>query len=250
MKNNFSPLEGRLRGVTEDNEETVHPILSERYNVIVLADEAHRTQYGFENGGYAQNLRRALPNASFLGFTGTPVDGKDADTEQVFGATIHTYDIKQAVEDGATVPIYYEPKMVPLNIKVDSYKELEEVKEDAESSNNIVWAAIEDAAGAEERVKQIANEILTHFNARIKTFVGKAMIVCMSRRNCVKMYDALKALPNCPEVAVIMTGNISKDPVEWNPHIRTKESMEAIKKRFRTPEDSLQIVIVRDMWLT
>jgi type I restriction enzyme R subunit len=230
--------------------ESVHPILSERYNVIVLADEAHRTQYGFNDGGYAQNLRRALPNASFLGFTGTPVDSKDADTELVFGKTIHTYDIKQAVEDGATVPIYYEPKMVPLNIKAESFKELEEVREDEEASKNVVWAAIEDAAGAADRVQKIAQEILTHYNARIETLDGKAMIVCMSRRNCVKMYDALTALPNCPEVAVIMTGNISKDPIEWNPHIRTKESMEGIKKRFRTPEDPLQLVIVRDMWLT
>ena len=235
---------------TSSGSEKTHPILSERYNVIVLADEAHRTQYGFENGGYAQNLRRALPNASFLGFTGTPVDGKDADTEQVFGATIHTYDIKQAVEDGATVPIYYEPKMVSLNIKAEAYKELEEVSEDAESTSNIVWAAIEDAAGAEDRVNRIAKDILTHYNARIETLEGKAMIVCMSRRNCVKMYDAMTALPNCPEIAVIMTGNISKDPVEWNPHIRTKDAMEAVKKRFRTPEDSLKIVIVRDMWLT
>jgi type I restriction enzyme R subunit len=234
--------------VTTD--EITHPILSERYNVIVLVDEAHRTQYGFNEGGYAQNLRRALPNASFLGFTGTPVDGKEADTELVFGKTIHTYDIKQAVEDGATVPIYYEPKMVPLNIKAEFLKDLEEIREEEEATKNIVWAAIEDAAGAADRVVSIAKEILTHYNARIETLDGKAMIVCMSRRNCVKMYDALTALPNCPEVAIIMTGNISKDPVEWNQHIRTKESMEGIKKRFRTPEDPLQIVIVRDMWLT
>jgi type I restriction enzyme R subunit len=234
--------------VTTD--EITHPILSERYNVIVLADEAHRTQYGFNEGGYAQNLRRALPNASFLGFTGTPVDGKEADTELVFGKTIHTYDIKQAVEDGATVPIYYEPKMVPLNIKAEFLKDLEDIREEEEATKNIVWAAIEDAAGAADRVASIAKEILTHYNARIETLDGKAMIVCMSRRNCVKMYDALTALPNCPEVAIIMTGNISKDPVEWNQHIRTKESMEGIKKRFRTPEDPLQIVIVRDMWLT
>lgn len=231
-------------------DEITHPILSERYNVIVLADEAHRTQYGFNEGGYAQNLRRALPNASFLGFTGTPVDGKEADTELVFGKTIHTYDIKQAVEDGATVPIYYEPKMVPLNIKAEFLKDLEDIREEEEATKNIVWAAIEDAAGSADRVASIAKEILTHYNARIETLDGKAMIVCMSRRNCVKMYDALTALPNCPEVAIIMTGNISKDPVEWNQHIRTKESMEGIKKRFRTPEDPLQIVIVRDMWLT
>jgi type I restriction enzyme R subunit len=234
--------------------ETKHPVLSERDNIIVLADEAHRTQYGFHDGGYAQNLRRALPNASFLGFTGTPVDSKDADTEQVFGKTIHTYDIKQAVEDGATVPIYYEPKMVPLNIKADFSGELEGVETGNEENNNPVWAAIEDAAGSEERVTIIAKNILEHYHTRIemqeKGYEGKAMIVCMSRRNCVKMYDALSKLENCPEIAVIMTGNISKDPVAWNEHIRTKDAMKAIKDRFKNPNDPLKMVIVRDMWLT
>lgn len=230
--------------------ELSHPVLSERTNLIVMADEAHRTQYGFHSGGFAQNIRRALPNASFIGFTGTPVDGKDADTQQVFGPTIHTYDIKQAVEDGATVPIYYEPKMVPLNIKAKYDKELDEMEEDEDEENNAVWAAIEDAAGAADRVKRVAKDILTHFKARTESLEGKAMIVCMSRKNCVKMYNALTALEACPESAVIMTGNISKDPTDWNPHIRTKDAMEAIKKRFRTPEDPLQIVIVRDMWLT
>ncbi|HET8886417.1 MAG TPA: type I restriction endonuclease subunit R [Salinimicrobium sp.] len=233
----------------EQGKEISHPVLSERTNLIVMADEAHRTQYGFKEGGFAQNIRKALPNASFIGFTGTPVDGKDADTQQVFGPTIHTYDIKQAVDDGATVPIHYEPKMVPLNIKAEFSKELAEIEDD-EDSPSAVWAAIEDAAGAEDRVQKVAKDILKHYNARVETLEGKAMIVCMSRRNCVKMYNALTALENCPELAVIMTGNISKDPPEWNPHIRTKESMEAIKKRFRTPEDPLKIVIVRDMWLT
>jgi type I restriction enzyme R subunit len=234
----------------ENGKEQVHPVLSERYNLIIMADEAHRTQYGFNDGGFAQNIRIALPNASFIGFTGTPVDGKGADTELVFGKTIHTYDIKQAVEDGATVPIYYEPKMVPLNINAKYAAELDLVDDDDEESNHTVWAAIEDAAGAEDRVKRVAADILEHFNARVQTLDGKAMIVCMSRRNCVKMYDALVALLGCPEIAVIMTSNIGKDPVEWNPHVRTKDNMEAIKKRFRTPEDPLKIVIVRDMWLT
>jgi len=234
----------------ESGKEIEHPVLSERYNLIVMADEAHRTQYGFNDGGFAQNIRRAVPNASFIGFTGTPVDSKDADTELVFGKTIHTYDIKQAVEDGATVPIYYEPKMVPLNIKAKYAAELEEIAEGEEESSNAVWAAIEDAAGAEDRVQRVAADILTHYTARNKTLDGKAIIVCMSRRNCVKMYDALTALDGCPEIAVIMTSNIAKDPEAWNPHIRTKDSMEAIKKRFRTPDDPLKIVIVRDMWLT
>jgi type I restriction enzyme R subunit len=234
----------------ESGKEIEHPVLSERYNLIVMADEAHRTQYGFNDGGFAQNIRRAVPNASFIGFTGTPIDGKDADTQQVFGKTIHTYDIKQAVKDGATVPIYYEPKMVPLNIKAEFAAALDEEEDGAEESTNGVWAAIEDAAGSEDRVKRVATDILTHFNARIKTLDGKAMIVCMSRRNCVKMYDAITTLEGCPEIAVIMTSNISKDPPAWNQHVRTKDNMEAIKKRFRTPEDPLKIVIVRDMWLT
>jgi len=234
----------------ELGKEAVHPVLSERYNLIVMADEAHRTQYGFKDGGYAQNIRIAMPNASFIGFTGTPVDSKGADTELVFGETIHTYDIQQAVEDKATVPIHYEPKMVPLNIKASFDTDLEEIEEGDEASSSTVWAAIEDAAGAEERVQKVATDILTHYNARTATLEGKAMIVCMSRRNCVKMYDAITQLEGCPEVAVIMTGNIGKDPIEWNPHIRTKDKMEAIKKRFKKPEDPLKIVIVRDMWLT
>ena len=191
-----------------------------------------------------------MPNASFIGFTGTPVDGKDADTEQVFGPTIHTYDIKQAVEDGATVPIYYEPKMVPLNIKAEFNHELEEVTEGEEASTHAVWAAIEDAAGSEDRVNHVASDILEHFTERVKSLDGKAMVVCMSRKNCVKMYDALSALDGCPEIAVIMTTNVGKDPKAWNPHVRTKEAMEAVKKRFKNPEDPLKMVIVRDMWLT
>lgn len=238
----------RLKDLDE-GKEVKHPVLSNRDNLIVMADEAHRTQYGFKDGGFAQNIRIALPNASFIGFTGTPVDGKGADTELVFGETIHTYDIKQAVEDGATVPIYYEPKMVPLNIKTEYTKELEAIEEDEESTH-AVWAAIEDAAGAEDRVKTVATDILTHFKARTASLDGKAMIVCMSRKNCVKMYEAITALDDCPEIAVIMTSNIGKDPESWNPHVRTKDSMEAIKKRFRTPDDPLKIVIVRDMWLT
>lgn len=246
----FTTIEKFRLKELEEGKEVEHPVLSERYNIIVMADEAHRTQYGFKDGGFAQNIRRALPNASFIGFTGTPVDSKDADTQQVFGSTIHTYDIKQAVEDGATVPIHYEPKMVPLNIKAEFTEELEEVTETEESATNAVWAAIEDAAGAKDRVERVAKDILEHFTERTKSLDGKAMVVCMSRRNCVKMYDALMALDGCPEIAVIMTSNPGKDPKEWNPHMRTKDAMEAIKKRFRNPDDPLKMVIVRDMWLT
>ena len=232
--------------------ETEHPVLSERENIIVIADEAHRTQYGFESGGYAQNLRRALPNASFIGFAGTPVDKKDADTQVVFGETIHVYDIKQAVEDKATVPIYYEPRIVKLALKdVDIDLKAEEiVSEMSEDTSNVKWTAIEDAAGAEDRVADVAKDILDHFTLRNESLDGKAMIVCMSRKNCVKMYDAITKLDGCPEIAVVMTGNISKDPKSWNQHLRTKDKQEALKGRFKNPDDPLKMVIVRDMWLT
>ncbi|MCB0797672.1 MAG: type I restriction endonuclease subunit R [Chitinophagales bacterium] len=246
----FTTIEKFRLKELDEGKETIHPVLSERYNIIVMADEAHRTQYGFYEGGFARNIRIALPNASFIGFTGTPVDSKDADTQLVFGNTLHTYDIKQAVEDGATVPIYYEPKMVPLNIREEFLEQLEEITEGEEDNTTGVWAAIEDAAGAEDRVERVAKDILTHFEARTTALEGKAMIVCMSRRNCVKMYDALTALEGCPEIAVVMTSNPGKDPAEWNHHMRTKESMEAVKKRFRNPDDPLKMVIVRDMWLT
>ena len=230
--------------------ETEHPILSERDNIIVIADEAHRTQYGLLDG-FASNLRKALPNASFIGFTGTPVDSKDADTQEVFGETIHVYDIKQAVDDKATVPIYYEPRLAKLHLgneNIDS--DVDAITEDIEDDGGLKWAAIEDAAGSAERVAKIAEDILKHFKNRTSTLPGKAMIVCMSRRNSVKMYDALKKLEGCPEIAVVMTGNISKDPPAWNEHIRTQDATEAIKKRFKKPDDTLKIVIVRDMWLT
>ncbi len=247
----FTTIEKFRLKTVEGEKELLHPVLSERTNIIVMADEAHRTQYGFKEGGFAQNIRKALPNASFIGFTGTPVDSKDADTEQVFGKTIHTYDIEQAVKDGATVPIYYEPKLVPLNIKGSYAEELEQIEEtDDNGTTNAVWAAIEDAAGAADRVQNVAQQILKHFQERNKTLDGKAMIVCMSRRNCVKMYDALTTLDDCPEIAVIMTSNIGKDPKAWNIHSRTKANMKAIKKRFKDPDDPLKIVIVRDMWLT
>lgn len=234
----------------KDDGEIAHPILSNRDNIVVIADEAHRTQYGLLDG-YAANLRAALPNASFIGFTGTPVDKKDADTEALFGEVIHTYDIKQAVEDGATVPIYYEPRLAKLHLANEGIdQEVDELTEATGGEPFIKWAAIEDAAGADDRVNKIAQDIIEHFTKRTATLEGKAMVVCMSRRNCVKMYDALKLIKDCPEVAVIVTSNISKDPAEWKEHIRTKDQFEAIKKRFKNPDDPLKIVIVRDMWLT
>ncbi|HRH49990.1 MAG TPA: type I restriction endonuclease subunit R [Panacibacter sp.] len=248
----FSTIEKfRLKDL-EEGRETAHPILSIRDNVIVIADECHRTQYGLIQG-FANNLRKALPNASFIGFTGTPVDSKDADSVAVFGEIIHTYDIKQATEDNAVVPIYYEPRLAKLHL---ANPQIEEEAEDitvglnATDKNKVLWAAAEDAAGADTRVAAVSKDILEHFNKRSESLDGKAMIVCMSRRNCVKMYNALTAMEGCPETAVIMTSNIAKDPPAWNPHIRTKEKMEAVKARFKDPDDPLKIVIVRDMWLT
>ncbi|MFD2515826.1 type I restriction endonuclease subunit R [Pontibacter locisalis] len=232
--------------------ELEHPVLSTRDNIIVIADECHRTQYGLIQG-FANNLRRALPQASFIGFTGTPVDSKDADTEAVFGEIIHTYDIRQATEDKAVVPIYYEPRLAKLHLGNEQLEEeAEEITGGLDDSdkNKILWAAMEDAAGSAARVEAIAKDMLQHYTTRNASLSGKAMIVCMSRRNCVKLYDALTALEGCPEVAVIMTTNIAKDPIAWNPHVRTKEQMEAIKSRFKDPDDPLKLVIVRDMWLT
>nr|WP_262710928.1 type I restriction endonuclease subunit R [Pontibacter mangrovi] len=237
---------------TATGRELEHPVLSNRDNIIVIADECHRTQYGLVQG-FANNLRRALPQASFIGFTGTPVDSKDADTVAVFGDIIHTYDIRQATEDKAVVPIYYEPRLAKLHLgNPQLEEEAEEITGGLEESdkNKILWAAMEDAAGAKERVEAIVRDILQHYTSREKSLSGKAMIVCMSRRNCVKLYDALTAPEGCPEVAVIMTTNIAKDPVAWAPHVRSKEQMEGIKARFKDPDDDLKLVIVRDMWLT
>ncbi|RAU81873.1 type I restriction endonuclease subunit R [Pontibacter arcticus] len=237
---------------TATGRELEHPVLSTRDNIIVIADECHRTQYGLIDG-YANNLRRALPQASFIGFTGTPVDSKDADTVAVFGDIIHTYDIRQATEDKAVVPIYYEPRLAKLHLgNAQLEEEAEEITGGLEENekNRILWAAMEDAAGSAGRVEAIAKDILQHYSSRSANLEGKAMIVCMSRRNCVKLYDALTALEGCPEVAVIMTTNIAKDPPAWNPHVRSKEQMEGIKARFKDPDDPLKLVIVRDMWLT
>lgn len=252
------------------NDETNHPVLSERENIIVIADEAHRTQYGHDvkliknksgrirrSQGFARSLRQSLPNASFIGFTGTPVDSAEANTTEIFGDIIHTYDMKQAQEDGATVPIYYEPKIIPLSLSNENIdKELSEITEgeEADSVNykKSRWAAIANAAGSKERLDVLAKNLLEHFNKRREFSKGKAMIVCMSRENCVRLYDAIRALPNAPEVKVVMTGNLSKDPQEWSRdgHITTKTQRDIIKARMKDLNDPLQIVIVRDMWLT
>lgn len=252
------------------DDESDHPVLSNRDNIIVIADEAHRTQYGhdvkfkrnkkgelYKSQGFARSLRQSLPFASFIGFTGTPVDKADSNTYEIFGDVIHTYDMKQAQQDGATVPIFYEAKIIPLSLKNEKIdEELEEITEGEEESSidykKSKWAAIANAAGAKERLETLAKDLVSHFNNRRKDSIGKAMIVCMSRENCVRLYNALAEIPNAPEAKIVMTGNLSKDPKEWSEKgfITTKKQRDDIKARMKDYKDPLQIVIVRDMWLT
>jgi type I restriction enzyme R subunit len=241
-----------------------YPQLSERRNIVVIADEAHRSQYDFIDG-FARHMRDALPNACFIGFTGTPLELDDRNTRAVFGDYISIYDIQRAVEDGATVPIYYESRLAKLDLpeeekpKVD--EEFEEVTEGEEVERKerlkTKWARLEAVVGAEKRLRLIAQDIVNHFEQRLQALDGKAMVVCMSRRICVETYNQIVRLR--PEwhhedddkgvIKVVMTGSAS-DPPEWQPHIRNKERREFLANRFRDPKDSFKIVIVRDMWLT
>jgi type I restriction enzyme R subunit len=233
-----------------------HPVLSTRENVIVIADEAHRSQYGFA-AGFARYLREALPRARFIGFTGTPVSFDGADTVAVFGDLIHTYDIRQSQEDQATVPIYYAPRQIKLHLaRTDLDEALQEIL-DGEPQDDVErrkskWAALAAAAGAKDRVEALAADLLTHFRERTATLAGKAMAVCMTRENCVRLYDALTVLPDCPEVRIVMTGDITRDPPEWSAagHLTTKAQRDLLKQRFKDPDDPLATVIVCDMWLT
>jgi type I restriction enzyme R subunit len=237
-----------------------HPVLSVRRNILVIADEAHRTQYNLVDG-FGYHLRRALPNASFIAFTGTPIDKEDANTVRLFGDTIHVYDMQQARDDNAVVGIYYEARHIPLrleNPRIDAgLLEIAEEGELAVGGDELEqakarWAAIEQAAGVSTRVEILARDLLAHFTERQRALSGKAMAVCTSRRNCVTLYDALKVLPGCPEMRIVMTGNLAHDPKTWSEagHITTKAQREAIKDRFVDPDDPLRLVIVRDMWLT
>ena len=250
----FSTIE-KFR-IKKDEGEVEHPILSTRSNIIIIADEAHRTQYGFTEG-FARYLAEALPNARRIGFTGTPVSLSGADTVEVFGDVIHAYDIKQSQDDGATKPIYYAPRQVKLHLsKADIDAALKDLAEGADVTElerrKSRWAALAAAAGAKDRVEELAKDLLSHFLDRTSTLVGKAMAVCMTRENCVRLYDALTALPGCPEVKVVMTGNLSEDPAEWSAagHLTTKGKRDILKKRMVDPDDPLKIVIVCDMWLT
>lgn len=236
--------------------EVEHPVLTDRANVLVIADEAHRSQYGFLKG-YARYLRAALPNAKFLGFTGTPVSFASADTAEVFGDVIHTYDIKQSQLDGATVPIFYEPRLVKLHLsKADIDGALAEVAAGEDPSDlerrKSRWAALAAAAGAQDRIEQLAADLLTHFQRRTEALAGKAMVVAMTRANCVTLYGALTALPGCPEVKIVMTSDLTRDPAAWSEagHTTTKAQRDATKQRMIDPDDPLAMVIVCDMWLT
>jgi type I restriction enzyme R subunit len=240
------------------------PKLSDRRNVVVLADEAHRSQYDFIDG-FARHMRDALPNASFIGFTGTPIEGTDKNTRAVFGDYISIYDIQRAVQDGATVPIYYESRLAKLELneaeKPRLDEEFEEITEGEEEAHKeklkTKWAALEAVVGTEKRLRLIAQDIVNHFERRREAINGKAMIVCMSRRICVDLYNAIVALrPQWHDeddakgaIKVVMTGSAS-DPLDWQPHIRNKPRREALAKRFKDPADPMMLVIVRDMWLT
>ncbi len=247
-----------------DEKGDTHPMLSDRWNIVVIADEAHRSQYDFVDG-FARHMRDALPNASFIAFTGTPLELDDRNTRQVFGDYISIYDIQQAVTDKATVPIYYESRLVKLRLpeelkpKIDAaFEEVTEGEElERKEQLKTKWAQLEAIVGAPPRLRVIAEDIVRHFEARLKALDGKAMVVVMSRRIAVELYNEIVRLrPQWHDedddkgvIKVVMTGSAS-DPVAWQPHIRNKARREHIARRFRDPDDPLKMVIVRDMWLT
>lgn len=284
----FATIQKFMPGEDEDS----FPVLSQRSNIVVVADEAHRTQYGFSAAlkvphsnpspqgvgallaaeasaryqvGYAQHLRDALPNATFVAFTGTPVSSEDRDTRAVFGDYIHVYDMQQAKEDGATVAIYYESRLAKLSLKdselahideeVDELAEDEE--EDQQSRLKSRWAALEKVVGAEPRIKSVAADLVAHFDERNQAQSGKAMVVAMSREICVHLYNEIITLrpewhdedPEKGAVKIVMTGSAS-DKALLRPHIYPNQVKKRLEKRFKDPKDPLQLVIVRDMWLT
>lgn len=274
----FTTIQKFMPGEDED----LFPVLSERHNIVVIADEAHRTQYGFSatlkvaqmgvaegasryQVGYAQHLRDALPNATFVAFTGTPVSGEDRDTRAVFGDYIHVYDMQQAKEDGATVAIYYESRLVKLSLKQEELPhiddEVEELAEDEEESEQAKlksrWAALEKVVGSTPRIRQVAADLVAHFEERSQAQDGKAMVVAMSREICVHLYDAIVALrpdwhdpdPEQGAIKIVMTGSAS-DKELLRSHIYPGKVKKRLEARFKDPADPLRLVIVRDMWLT
>ncbi len=264
-----------IQKFTPDRNETDYPVLTNRRNVVVIADEAHRTQYGFRarverdtgeiSYGFAKYLRDALPNASFIGFTGTPIEKEDANTPAVFGEYIDVYDINRGVEDGITVPIYYESRLARIDLDEDERDRLddevaeltEDEAEDEQERLKRRWANVEAVVGAEKRLAVVAKDLVSHFERRVVGMDGKAMIVCMSRRICVALYEQMVALrpdwhnddDGSGVLKVVMTGSAS-DPTAWQPHIGGKARRELLAKRAKDPDDPLKLVIVRDMWLT
>lgn len=258
-----------------DRGEEVFPLLSDRRNIIVIADEAHRSQYGFDakldrttglrRYGYAHYIRQAMPNASFIGFTGTPIEASDVNTPAIFGEYIDIYDISRAVEDGATVPIYYESRLARIILNEDEKPlidaEIEALIEDESLTEaekmKAKWAAVEALVGSDKRLDQVAQDLVTHLEARIEAMDGKAMAVCMSRRICVALYDKIVALrpgwhssdDDKGAIKIVMTGAAS-DPLEWQQHIGAKKRRDTLAKRARKQSDPLKLVIVCDMWLT
>ena len=269
----FATIQKFMPGEDEDT----FPVLSDRSNIVVIADEAHRTQYGFKatlkgkpgeekyQAGYAQHLRDALPNATFVGFTGTPVSSTDHDTRAVFGEYIHVYDMQQAKEDGATVAIYYESRLAKLRLKDEDLPsiddEVDELAEDEEESQQAKlksrWAALEKIVGAEPRVASVAADLVAHFEERSTAQSGKAMVVAMSRDICVHLYNEIIKLrpdwhdpdPEKGAIKIVMTGSAS-DKALLRPHIYDGKVKKRLEKRFKDPTDPLRLVIVRDMWLT
>ena len=243
---------------------SVYPTLTERRNVVVIADEAHRSQYDFIDG-FARHIRDALPNASFIGFTGTPIEKEDKNTQAVFGNYVDIYDIQQAVEDGATVRIFYESRLAKIELSAADQKKMdervEEVTEDDELTDKqrrfARWTGKEAVVGSTDRLKQVAADIVSHFEQRISAADGKGMIVCMSRRICVALHkEIIKLRPqwyNAEDdkgaIKIVMTGSAS-DPLDWQEHIRNKDRRKAIGNRLKDPNDSLKLIIVRDMFLT
>jgi type I restriction enzyme R subunit len=241
-----------------------YPTLSERRNIVVIADEAHRSQYDFIDG-YARHMRDALPNASFIGFTGTPIELTDKNTRAVFGDYISIYDIQRAVEDKATVPIYYESRLAKLELKQEerpkldeSFEEVTEGEEEAKKEKlKSKWAALEALVGTEKRLELIARDLVDHFEQRLEAMEGKGMVVCMSRRICVELYKQIVKLrpawhsddDDKGAIKIVMTGS-ADDLLDWQPHIRNKPRREALAKRFKNAKDPFKLVIVRDMWLT
>ncbi|MGC9293521.1 MAG: type I restriction endonuclease subunit R [Acidobacteriaceae bacterium] len=241
-----------------------YPALTDRRNVIVIADEAHRSQYDFIDG-FARHMRDALPGASFIGFTGTPIEKADANTRQVFGDYISVYDIQQAVEDKATVPIYYEGRLAKLQLDASERPKLDENFDEVTEGEEVErrerlrtkWAALEAIVGTEKRLRTVAEDLVRHFEERLEAMDGKAMVVCMSRRICIDLYNQIVKLrpdwhsenDDAGVLKVVMTGSAADGP-EWQRHIRDKRRRKALDKRFKAASDPFKIVIVRDMWLT